>query len=92
MHKAGQRHFGAAVGLTVYRGLPKWEVVSWVAQVDRRLAAIAATQPYAAYATFSFGLLHRWTFLQHTMPKASEHMQLLKDAIHGKLISMLIKH
>ena len=45
MHKAGQRHFGAAVGLTVYRGLPKWEVVSWVAQVDRRLAAIAATQP-----------------------------------------------
>ena len=75
----------------VYRGLPKWEVVSWVAQVDRRLAVIAATQPYAAYATFIFGLLHRCT-LQHTMAKASEHMQLLKDAIHGKLISMPSKH
>ena len=70
---------------------PKWEVASWVAQVSR-LAAIAATQPYADYATFIFGLQHRWTFLQHTMPKASEHMQLLKDAIQGKLIPMLIMH
>ena len=57
-----------------------------------RLAAIAATQPYAAYVTFIFGLQHRWTFLQHTMPTTCEHMQPLKDAVRGKLIPMLINH
>ena len=55
------------------------------------LSAIASTQTHAAYATFILGLHHRWTFLQHTMPTAGEHMQPLKDAIRGKLIPMLIK-
>ena len=92
VHKAGQRHLGAAVGSTEFiAAYLNGKVASWVAQVDR-LAAIAATQPHAAYATIIFGLQHRWTFLQHTMPTASEHMQLLKDAILCKLIPMLIKH
>ena len=81
----------AARAASCKRGL-NGKVASLVAQVDRqdRLVAIAATQPHAAYATFIFGLQHRWTFLQHTMPTASEHMQLLKDAIRGKLIPMHI--
>ena len=92
MHKEGQCHLGAAVGLTEFiAAYLNGKVASWVAQVDR-LAVIAATQPHAAYATFIFGLQHRWTFLQHTMPTASEHMQPLKDTIRGKLIPMLIKH
>ena len=92
MHKAGQHHLGAAVGSTEFIAVYLiGKVASWVAQVNR-LAAIAATQPHAAYAIFIFGLQHHWTFLQHTMPTASEHMQPLKDAICGKLIPMLIKH
>ena len=86
VHKAGQRHLGAAIGLTEF-------IAAYLnGKLPPRLAAIAVTQPYAVYATFIFGLLHRWTFLLHTMPKASEHMQLLKDAIHSKLIPMLIEH
>ena len=92
VHKAGQCHLGAAVGSTKFIvAYLNGKVASWVAQVDC-LAAIAATQLHAAYATFIFGLQYRWIFLQHTMRTASEHMQPLKDAICGKLIPMLIKH
>ena len=89
--RAGQCHLGAAVGSPEFiAAYLNEKVSSWVAQLDC-LAAIAATQPHAVYATYIFGLQHRWTFLQHTMPTASEHMQPLKDAIRGKLIPMLIK-
>ena len=92
VHKAGQCHLGAAVGSAEFiAAYLNGKVASWAAQVDRN-AAIAATQPHAAYAAYIFGLRHRWTFLERTIPTASEHMQLLKDAISGKLIPMLIKH
>ena len=92
MHKAGQRHLGAAVGSTKFiAAYLNRKVASWVAQVDR-LAAIATTRHHAAYVTFIFELQHRWTFLQHSIPTASEHMQLLKVVVHGKLIPMQIKH
>ena len=91
-HKSGQHHLGAAVGsadfVTAYLDA---KVEAWAEQVDR-LANIAATQPHAAYAAFIFGLRHRWSFIQHTMPTTSAHMQPLQDAIRGRLIPALTKH
>ena len=52
----------------------------WVEQVTH-LADIASTQPHAAYAGFVFGLRHRWTFIQRTMPTVGDHMQPLKDVV-----------
>ena len=57
-----------------------------------QLADIASTQPHAVYAGFVFGLRHRWTFIQRTMPTAGDHMQPLKDAIDHKLLPSLVKH
>ena len=67
------------------------KVASWVAQVER-LSDVAATQPHAAYAAFVYGLRHRWTFVQRTMPTAQEHMEPLHAAIRQRLVPALIHH
>ena len=91
-HKAGQRHLGAAVGSAEFVAAYLDEkAASWADQVAR-LADVAGTQPHAAYAAFVFGLRHRWTFIQRTMPTAKDHMQPLKDVIRSKLIPSLTKH
>ena len=79
-HKAGHRHLGAAVGSKEFIATYLNKVATWVAQVER-LADIAATQPHAALAGFVFGLRHRWTFIQRTMPTAGDHMRPLRDSI-----------
>ena len=91
-HKAGQHHLGAAVGSPEFVAAYLDEnVATWVEQVTH-LADIATTQPHAAYAGFVFGLQHRWTFIQRTMPTAGDHMQPLKDEIDHKLLPTLVKH
>ena len=91
-HKSGQRHLGAAVGSPEFvKTYLEEKVASWVEQVSQ-LADIASTQPHAVYAGFVFGLRHRWTFIQRTMPTAGDHMQPLKDAIDHKLLPSLVKH
>ena len=91
-HKAGQRHLGAAVGSAkcVAAYLDK-RVALWAEEVNR-LLEVASTHPHAAYAGYVFGLRHRWTFLQLTMPNAGDHMQPLKEVIDGLLIPALTKH
>ena len=92
LHKAGQRHLGAAVGSPEFVAAYLDEkVATWVEQVTH-LADIASTQPHAAYAGFVFGLRHRWTFIQRTMPTAGDHMQPLKDVVDYKLLPSLVKH
>ena len=91
-HKAGHRHLGAAVGSASFaEAYLDAKVASWVAQVER-LSDVAATQPHAAYAAFVFGLRHRWTFVQRTMPTAQEHMEPLQAAIRQRLVPALIHH
>ena len=91
-HKAGHRHLGAAVGSASFvEAYLDAKVASWVAQVER-LSDVAATQPHAAYAAFVFGLRHRWTFVQRTMPTAQEHMEPLQAAIRQSLVPALIHH
>ena len=73
---------------------PIWiKLASWVEQVNH-FADIANTQPHAAYmyAGFMFGVRHRWTFIQQTMPTAGDHMQSLKNAIDHKLLPTIMKH
>ena len=91
-YKAGQCHLGAAVGSAEYVAAYLDEKVAhWSKQVIQ-LADVASTEPHAAYAAIVFGLRHRWTFVQRTMPTASEHMVPLKNAIRSRLIPTLTKH
>ena len=64
------------------------KVACWSKQVNQ-LADVASTEPHAAYAAFVFGLRHRWTFVQRTMPTADEHMDPLKNAIRSRLVQTL---
>ena len=84
-------HLRAAVGspefVTAYLDE---KVTSWVEYVTL-FADIPATQPHAAYCGFIFGLQHRWTFIQWTMPLMGNHMQPLKNAIDHKLLPVLVK-
>ena len=92
VHKAGQRHLGVAFGLTEFSALKMGRI--WCTRAGNIGGLPRCDCCYSApcsLATFILGLQHRWTFLQHTMPTAGEHMQPLKDVIRGKLITMLIK-
>ena len=57
----GQRHLGAVVGSQCFREQYVKELVEgWVKEVET-LAEYAASEPQAAYAAFTFGLIHKRT-------------------------------
>ena len=82
----GQRHLGAAIGSVGFReryvnGL----VADWVKEVEV-LAEYARADPHAAYAAFTFGLVHKWSYFQRTIPDSDAFYLPLESAIRGKLI------
>ena len=90
--QSNSHYLGAAVGSSEFVAANlNDKVAAWVAQVHR-LTDVAATQRHAAFAAYVFGLRHRWTFIQSTMPMAGDHMQPLQDSIRGKLIPAVTKH
>ncbi len=60
-------------------------MTEWVNEVDR-LSSIAVTQPHAAYAAFTHGLKHKWTYLIRTIP---DLLQPLEDVIRHKFLPSL---
>ena len=61
----------------------------WVESV-KELATIAQNEPHFAYSCFVKGLLHKWTFLQHTIPEVLTHIQPLEDTIRFTLLPALL--
>ena len=49
------------------------------------MAEFASSQPQACYATFTFGLRHRWTYFLRTLPDI-EDLETLERAIADVLI------
>lgn len=66
------------------------KVEDWVKEVTR-LAEFARSQPQASYATFTFGLRHRCTYLMRTLPGIENLLQPLERAISDVLIPSLIE-
>ena len=64
------------------------KVIEWVNEVKRR-SSIAVTQPHAAYAAFTHGLKHKWTYLIRTIPNIDDQLQPLEDVIRHKFIPSL---
>jgi hypothetical protein len=84
----GQRDLGAAIGST--KSVDQYiegKVSIWIEQINL-LSSIARTQPHAAYAAFTQGLQHRWSFLQRTM-RMDWHLFHLEDAIRVNFIPSL---
>ena len=87
--KEGKRHLGAAVGTNSFKTTYVQEKVAvWVREIER-LTHFAATQPHAAYATFTHGLASKWTFLARTIPNTEYLFQPLKDTIHQRFFPVL---
>ena len=56
----GQRHLGAAIGSSAFReNYVNALVAEWVKEV---LSEFAKTDQHASFATFTFGLLHTWSY------------------------------
>ena len=47
---------------------------------------IARSDPQACFAAFTFGLVHKWSYFQRTVPKSSSCYEPLETAIRNKLI------
>lgn len=68
----------------------KKKVAKWSEQVEL-LAGVAKTEPHAAYAGFIFGLRHRFTFTQRTIPGLSEYMDPAESKIRNDFLPALFQ-
>jgi len=53
------------------------------------LSSIATSQPHAAYACFTHGLISKWLYVSLTIPDASSHFKQLEDVLLTKFIPAL---
>ena len=55
----------------------------------RLLSAIATTQPHAAFAAFTHGLLSKWSYLSRTIPDLGDRFLPLENIIRSEFIPSL---
>ena len=61
------------------------KVSEWKRELER-LSEIATTQPQAAYAALTHGLVSKWTYLARTTPNIDALLEPLEEAIRHKLL------
>ena len=66
----------------------KNKVQEWVGEVVQ-LSQIASSQPQAAYAALTHGLISKWTYLQRTVDDISDLFKPLEEAIRLHFIPAL---
>ncbi len=64
------------------------KVDQWATELQK-LSSIADTQPHAAFAALTHGLIHKWTYLARTIPDVGHLFQPLEDTIRNRLIPAL---
>ena len=85
----GRRHLGAALGTKSFtEAFVTKRVQDWVQEIDT-LSSIALSQPHAAFAALTHGLISKWNYLQRAMPDIGELFQPLEDAIRLNLLPAL---
>ena len=63
----GRPYLGVPIGTDDFvESFVSTKFQEWVAQLEK-LALIACSQPHAAYAAFTHGLISKWTFLSRTL-------------------------
>ena len=72
-----QRHLGAPLGVkTFIEEFVEEKVRGWVREAER-LSTIVRFQPQA-HTVFTYGLMHRWTFLMQSTPGVEDLFQSLE--------------
>ena len=78
----GRSHLGAALGTKSFtEAFVTKRVQDWVQEIDT-LSSIALSQPHAAFAALTHGLISKWNYLQRAMPDIGELFQPLEDAMY----------
>ena len=64
-------------------------MAGWVKEIEH-LPSIAISQPHAAYAAFTHGLIHnKWTYFSRTIPNLEELFEPLEDTIQQQFLPSL---
>jgi hypothetical protein len=85
----GKRHLGAAIGTQSFvESYVQQKVSEWVKAVER-LSIIAQTQPQAAYAAFTHGLVSKWTYISRTITNIDHLFSPLEEVIRKKFLTSL---
>ena len=86
----GQRHLGGAIGSLQFREQYASEkVAKWCEEINR-LTEFSKTQPHAAYAAFTHGVLSKYTYFMRTIPTMCEYMKPLDDLITSHFLPTLL--
>eukprot|EP00794_Sanderia_malayensis_P004398 gene4398-4986_t len=86
----GQRHLGAVFGSTAFKkSYVESKVKKWTDDIEE-LADIAEEEPQLAYAVFTKGICHRWTYFMRTIPDISELLIPLKQKISERFLPALL--
>ena len=85
----GQRHLGAPLGSKSFvEKFVHAKVSVWVSEI-KSLSEIASSQPQAAYAALTHGLMSRWIHLMRTVPGIDNLFQPLDDEIRHRFLPAL---
>ena len=85
----GRRHLGAALGTRSFaEAFVSTKVQEWVEEIDT-LTLITQSQPHAAFAGLTHGLISKWNYMQRAIPDTGELFQPLEDAIRLNLLPIL---
>ena len=77
----GRPYLGAALGTEEYiQEFVTNKVQQWAGELEQ-LATIARSQPHAAHAAFTHGMISKWTYLTHTMPGIGPNLLPLETII-----------
>ena len=82
----GTTYLGSAIGNKNFTDqFIKDKIAVWTDEVFH-LAAIAATEPHAAYAVLTHGLSSKWTYTLRTLNVVAESLEPLMQALNERLL------
>ena len=85
----GRPLLGAAIGTRefIHQHVMK-KVHEWSQEIEN-LSTIAQTQPHAAYAAYTHGMVSKWSYLSRIVPDIGHLLEPLEHLIRTKLIPVL---
>ena len=86
----GKRHLGASIGSNEFRKEYATEKINEWCDEMKKLSEIALLEPQAAFAAFTHGELHKFSYFLRTIPGMEEYLQPLDSIITDLFIPSLL--
>ena len=85
----GRPHLGSPIGSEAYINQFVCEKVDLWKRELVTLSSIAQSHPHAAFAAYTHGLKHKWSFLSRTTPNISDLLTPLEETLRSSFIPSL---